>query len=133
MQVHTASKKFIWLLLFVILTYWAFGMYYHLVFRYWWFDILTHTMGGAWAMFFAHRYLNDWFLSPSFLKNIILILGVVTLCGVLWEFGGFVLDRYIVKTGFTLLSGTYEDTLADLLWDMVGALSGYLLLYKYYD
>ena len=50
--------------------------------------------------------------------------------GVLWEFFEFVMDRYIVFTRFTYLFGVFEDTLLDLLMDILGGAIAFLLYFK---
>ena len=56
------------------------------------------------------------------------LISFVALAGVLWEFTEFVADRYIVMNGFTMLPGTYEDTLSDLFFDLLGGAVGFFLV-----
>lgn len=58
----------------------------------------------------------------------VIMIGVVALVGVLWEFFELILDRYIMHTGFTYLPRVFEDTLSDLFMDLLGGAFMFLIL-----
>ena len=62
---------------------------------------------------------------------LIILLGIVAPVGVLWEFGEFVVDRFILNTGFMCLEGIFEDTLADLLFDILGGAAGFFFYKRF--
>lgn len=78
------------------------------------------------AMLFS-IYLKDHFLNNSKIKNILIILGVVSFIGVTWEFSEYIANTilspiiyntFAIKTYFM---GDLDDTMNDLLMDILGA------------
>lgn len=78
------------------------------------------------AMLFS-AYLKNHLLDRSKLKNTLIILGVVSFVGVTWEFVEYIAnvilspiiyDLFAVKTYFM---GNLNDTINDLLMDVLGA------------
>lgn len=72
-------------------------------------------------------YLKDHLLNNSRLKNALIILGIVSFIGIIWEFAEYVAnivfspiiyDLFTVKTYFM---GDLSDTINDLLMDIIGA------------
>ena len=77
-----------------------------------------HLLGGFWV-FITFRALSRHFnleISGKYrtLARFFVFIGLVMLVGVLWEFWEFILDRFLIHSGFTYLPGVYEDTLKDL-------------------
>ena len=117
----------------VIMTLWLFGLWIGLPYRLWWFDVVTHFIGGAWALGFF-LFLSRWTGVSLFgegnarwIAEYGALVGSVMMIGVFWEFGEFIADRYIFETGFTYLGGVFEDTLIDLFMDFLGASAGFLI------
>ena len=101
---------------------------------YTWIDIPLHLAGGAWtalAFFYLQRRYVLLFSALPFLFSIIMVVGVVMLVGVGWEWFEFGFDYIFVpehaewRAQFGLV-----DTMGDLLADVIGgALVGlYFLL-----
>ena len=91
------------------------------------FDSLHHFLGGAWIFLFASFYWVKFGLGNDLNKKaIFLIFGVSMACffGTLWEFFEFGLDKYsLIQYG--VLGGNQadlQDTMSDLLFDILGAL-----------
>ena len=91
-----------------------------------------HFLGGLWLVFvfnfllirFDFNLLNQAHSVTLFF----IFLGLVALVGVLWEFGEFTWDRFIWHSGFTYLSGVYEDALSDLFFDLLGGVVGFFFI-----
>ncbi len=95
----------------------------------WWFDNLLHFFGGFWvASLFFYISFNYWNLSAiqeKFWLGMLLILGLVSLVGVFWEFAEFISDSFFLEK----LQFGVVDTLSDLLMDLVGAL--FLFIFRF--
>lgn len=109
-------------------------MIYEWHFHYWWVDNILHFAGGFWiflvARHFAEHYGNNISGEHKNIITFVVFISFVAFVGVLWEFFEFVLDRYIVESGFTYLKRVFEDTLSDLLMDMFGGITAFLLYFK---
>lgn len=118
------SPRFIFLFLLLILISWGIVLYFRLYYIFWWLDMAHHFLGGLWLVLFFKFLFKRLGADPGFLK----LLGTVAVVGILWEFAEFVWDRFIWRSGFTYLAGTYEDTLSDLFFDLIGGVVGFLLI-----
>lgn len=126
------QKAFIFLVIIFLVN--AVGMYFGFYMKFWWFDMSLHFLGGFFmAMFMAH-YLMD-VKMPSKLKGFLIIGSTVTLIGVLWEFAEYLASQTLIEPLYrtfgikTYFIGDLEDTMSDLLMDMIGAFS-WLTIYK---
>src|SRR3989338_4833796 len=130
------SFAFVWIFLAVLLFIWGVGMWFNLPFLIWWFDIPLHFAGGFWVFLFSRALIKKLNLKIdgqfSGLAYFIWLIGAVALIGVSWEFTEFIGDRFIFKFGFTYLPKIFEDTLLDLLMDLLGGVLGWML-YRRYD
>lgn len=128
------SLKFVILVFVGIFVAWGFTMIYEWHFHYWWVDNILHFTGGFWiflvAQHFAEHYGNKISGEHKNIITFVIFISFVVFVGVLWEFFELVLDRYIVESGFTYLKRVFEDTLTDLLMDMFGGVTGFLLYFK---
>lgn len=126
------SYFFLFLFLAFILAFWIFGLIYDLNYLFWWYDVVNHFLGGMLVMclgiFMSRRFGIEISGNGRVIFLFAGLLGFVVLSGVFWEFTEFVFDRYIIKNGFTLLPGIYEDTLSDLFFDLLGGAAGFLLM-----
>lgn len=119
-------RRAIFFLTIIFLTNIA-GMYFGF-YDYWWFDVILHFLGGFFiAMLMAH-YLAD-IKTRSKLKNYLIIVGAVSLIGVTWEFAEYIANQTLTEPLYnnfgvrTYFIGDLDDTLNDLLMDILGALS----------
>ena len=104
----------------------AIGLYndwYH----FFWFDMTLHFLGGFFMAMFLSAYLKDNLFDGWKLKNFLIILGAVSFIGIVWEFSEYLAnliispilyDHYGVRTYFM---GDLDDTMNDLLMDILGA------------
>ncbi len=78
------------------------------------------------AMFFSD-YLKENLQGNTKIKNILIVVGVTTLIGVLWEFTEYLASMTLIHPIYThfhvraYFIGDLEDTLNDLLMDISGA------------
>ena len=113
---------------------WAVTLAYEFHFQYWWIDVLLHFAGGLWTFVLARYVASRCGLEISGrgkkIATLILFVSFVALVGVLWEWFELFYDRYVFHTGFTYLPGVFEDTLADLFFDLFGALVSFLFYFR---
>jgi hypothetical protein len=89
-----------------------------------WFDILMHTLGGAWVasiVLCVARVRNlPFFTSNRVWIHILVTVALTALIGIWWEFFEYALFTVIAHVPQP--PGLYEDTLLDLLMDTIGGL-----------
>jgi hypothetical protein len=105
------------------------GVYFDWYGMVWWLDVILHFSGGFFvAMFFWH-YFEDYIARGSWFKNLIIITGATLLIGVLWEFAEYIANQTLVDLIYekyqirTYFMGDIKDTMADLMLDILGALT----------
>lgn len=92
------------------------GFMYFLYWRFYWFDIMTHLLGGMWAAFFAIWIQTLRQKTPT----LVFCIAVTLVLGVTWEF-------FETVTGSTQFPADTLDTLGDLSMDIAGGISGMYL------
>ncbi len=103
------------ILILVILHYGA--LIYDLYGTFFWFDMLTHTLGGFVVVFVGIVFLGSRSSRLLTRRNlIILVIGI----GVLWELYEYLVQTMIPATPFV----TFVDSLSDILFDVVGGVIG---------
>lgn len=109
-------------------------MLYEWHFYYWWIDIILHFAGGFWVFVLASHVAEHYKVEIVGVKKEVIrffvFISFVAFVGVLWEFFEFVLDRYITMSGFTYLARVFEDTLLDLVMDILGGITAFVLYFK---
>lgn len=129
-------ESFIFIFIFwaSIILVWYLGFIYDFWFRFWWFDIPLHFSGGLWSFVAVSYTLRKFNIviegSRKELVSFILLISSIALIGVVWEFAELIFDRYVFRTGFTFLPGVFEDTLLDLLMDILGGIIGFVFYKK---
>lgn len=82
-----------------------------LYWKFQWFDLMTHFLGGMWAALFFY-----WIgFSVGRASNLLLAIGGALLLGLMWEF-------FELAAGISNAPNYVSDTLIDLLMDVVGAM-----------
>ena len=89
----------------------------------WYFDMIMHFLGGFWlGLFFLWLFYKDIF--PDFkVSFIVKLLLSVFLVGLVWELYEIVVNASFAKDVFDL-----SDTISDLVFDMLGGFSIYLII-----
>lgn len=106
-----------------------FGMYLT-----WWFDMLHHFLGGFFMAMLMLYYLSDIPYSISHipypkLKQYLIIIGAVSFIGIVWEFAEYLASQTLIESIYEQFKirayfiGDLDDTINDLLMDVVGALT----------
>jgi uncharacterized membrane protein YoaK (UPF0700 family) len=116
MDERKALKK-IALVIFCIFFLNFLGGKFYWYYSIWYFDIIMHTLGGFWIallIFFLFFRKKEFIFS---FKNIIIVLLLVFVVGILWEFFEILVNETIAQNPFNLL-----DTVSDIFCDLSGAL-----------
>lgn len=91
------------------------GMAHHFYLNYWFYDVITHFLGGV-CIALSALYLT---------KNPKHIISVTIVCGIIWE----IFEVYFDITGWPISSRAYQlDTIKDMIMDTLGALSVWLIV-----
>ena len=99
----------------------------------WWLDVLLHFLGGLWlgsiAIFFLAPRLEQLRLNPFFV--FVVLISLVALGGILWEFFEYGYDLAIGRKGLgPIAQPGVDDTMADLFLDLLGGALAYFLFRK---
>ena len=120
------------------------GMYFSF-YGFWWFDMSLHFLGGFFMAMFMTHYLADWtsqidgtcdvanaravkFCGSTKLKKCLIVVGAVSFIGIMWEFAEYLAALTLIEPlydnfGFrAYFIGDLDDTINDLLMDILGAL-----------
>lgn len=109
------------------------SIYYGWYLDHLWFDSTQHFLGGFFVALFFGYYLKDHLLPNKKLNNALIIIGATIFIGVVWEFAEYIANQTLVIPTKQYLGinayfmGDLKDTVADLLLDILGALTIYLL------
>lgn len=113
------------------------GMYYQWYLNFSLFDQILHFSGGFFIAMLFSIYLKDHLFENSKIKNTLIILGTTSFIGVSWEFAEYlanvvlspiIYNSFAVKTYFM---GDLNDTVNDLLLDILGAGTLSLILHSF--
>ncbi len=126
------KKAFIFLVVIFLVN--IAGMYFGF-YNLWWFDMSLHFIGGFLMAMFMSYYLAD-VRTPSKLKNCLIIAGAVVFVGVIWEFYEYAASQILIRPIYdnfgvrAYFIGDLDDTMNDLLMDILGALAYVLVLFR---
>src|SRR3989338_311161 len=102
----------------------------------WWFDILTHAMGGA-TIGILGIALHQWaeqrygIIKRPWWWSAIIILGFVALIAILWEVYEYLLDIWVLMPqGLAKSQPSLRDTIGDLVMGLLGGLIAILTFRK---
>ncbi|MEA2112483.1 MAG: hypothetical protein U9P50_00725 [Patescibacteria group bacterium] len=125
------SKKtfsiFLVVFIYIIFILNILASHFFLYWKFWWFDIIMHFLGGFWVALLSYYIF---FLSKYFrrIKEKLSIfytsLFFVITVGILWEIFEYLAKASIYQSNFNL------DTSLDILMDMLGWLLAYFILLK---
>ncbi|PIP87149.1 hypothetical protein COW81_01880 [Candidatus Campbellbacteria bacterium CG22_combo_CG10-13_8_21_14_all_36_13] len=105
-----------------------FALIYYWYWLYWWFDILTHFIGGfVLASLFAYVYIFGVHKNIDRVNVFILIFLLTLFLGLVWE-----LFEVVIKS-----TGVFEpdytiDTFSDLVVDLAGGMFFYLIYSSFF-
>ncbi|MBI5004588.1 MAG: hypothetical protein HZC04_00150 [Candidatus Lloydbacteria bacterium] len=113
--------------LFVIFIINAAGIVFHWYMKFFWFDMVTHTLGGLWtgsAVVWFLGFVDDKEKAVSAKEIFFISLAVVACIGLLWEIYEVAVDTLIKLFAYDAIDG-----LSDLFFDLLGAsfAAGYAL------
>lgn len=81
---------------------------------------------------FMASYLKE-YLNSSKIKNILIIIGATIFIGVIWEFCEYIASQTLTEYAKTVFGynvyfmGNLDDTMTDLLMDILGSFTGSIL------
>lgn len=100
------------------------ALQFYLYWRFWWFDTLTHFLGGLWvAIFFLWAFFQSGYV--SIIKNnrnhnlIVAFLASLSV-GIMWE-----IFEYYFGIAVSDASNYVVDTITDISFDLVGGFAAY--------
>ena len=102
----------------------------------WWFDILTHAMGGAMIGILGialHQWAEQRYgiIKRPWWWSAIIILGFVALIAILWEVYEYLLDIWVLMPqGLAKSQPSLRDTIGDLVTGLLGGLIAILTFRK---
>ena len=109
------------------------ALQFYLYWRFWWFDILTHFLGGLWVaisflwLFFQFGFTN--IIKNHKNYNLAVAFSASFLVGVMWE-----VFEYYFGIAVTDASNYFTDTAMDISFDLAGGFAAYcIFLFKGYN
>ena len=96
------------------------ALQFFLYWKFWWFDIIMHGLGGAAIALGIYTLYDLRFGLPERLRNLIPILLFTMVIALLWE----IFEIYI---GIPIEDNYEVDTIVDLLMALVGATIGFFV------
>ena len=97
------------------------------------FDVILHFFGGFFVAMFFYDYLKEYTeKKASKLKKLLIITGATVFTGVIWEFSEYIAsyflsDYLLTKYNLICCMGNLNDTVNDLLMDIIGAIAFMIL------
>lgn len=107
---------------------------FHWYWKFWWFDMIMHTLGGLFVGSFALQYyfLRKHSASQALVsqKSFVFLLSLASIfvIGVGWELFEFSIDKFI-----TLSRHDPVDTASDLFFDVVGSIIAVFIFFLVYN
>ena len=124
------KNKGFWIVLAIIIVNFLLGFEFNF-FRFGWFDVSLHFLGGLGVYLILSQYFGKDFAGLPWLRRTIALVGISALVGIIWEFAeySFTAIPAVLSLPWDGLSfiGDLPDTLADLALDISGALFGSIL------
>lgn len=103
------------------------GMYYNW-YEFFWFDMVLHFSGGLFVALLFSLYLKAHLFPNTRTANLLIVVGATMIIGVVWEFAEYLANQTFSETASAALGirvdfmGNLDDTITDLLMDMLGAI-----------
>lgn len=129
------TPLFIWIFITIVIvaTLHFSALQFYLYWRFWWFDILIHFLGGLWVglsflwLFFQSGFVN--IIKNNKNNNLAVAFLASLFIGIMWE-----IFEYHFGTVFTDASNYVVDTITDISFDLVGGFAAYCIfvLKKYH-
>ena len=124
-----SSARLVLSLFFILISVHILGIYRNWYWDVSWLDVPMHLLGGFFAavlVLWLRKKNPALFSGDNLIADFIVILGLVSLISVFWEFFEFFLDYY---SGATALKNqlSVSDTMFDLFFDLSGGVVAYVL------
>ncbi|OGF82581.1 hypothetical protein A3B18_01305 [Candidatus Giovannonibacteria bacterium RIFCSPLOWO2_01_FULL_46_13] len=123
------SRRFLVFSLLLIILVHSWAVLTSAYFHYQWLDIVMHATGGFWIGLFAIFLVKN--ISYPYVIAFWLVLGLVAIVGILWEFFEFGMSQIGLELGrAAFIQPGLEDTLGDLLADLLGGAAAFILFQR---
>lgn len=115
-----------------ILNYFAYQ--FHWYWKFWWFDMIMHTLGGVFVGSFSlwYYFLRKYSASqaPVLQKSFVLLVSLASIAvvGVGWELFEFSIDKFVAFSRHDPV-----DTASDLFFDVVGSIIAVFIFFLVYN
>lgn len=91
------------------------------------YDTILHFSGGLFVAMLFYHYLKEYFKKNNLIKNVLIIVGATMFIGAVWEFAEYTAtllwsDYFFERYEVICCIGNLDDTINDLLVDLLGAL-----------
>ena len=109
------------------------GFFYDWFARFDYFDNILHFLGGFFVAMLIFSYYNTEFQKNSQMFKLFALVGMAAGIGVIWEFSEFIANQVLVDPLYKYFGihgyfiGDLNDTISDLLNDILGAISYFSL------
>lgn len=129
------NKKVLMCFLIAILTVHVLATYYYWYWLIWWLDIPMHLAGGfliaVSVIWHLDKNRKEFLSVLGFLEQFFIVLSIVALIGIFWEFYEFFYDIFFKnQLGFYSVQLGALDTVKDLADDLLGATMAFLIFRK---
>ncbi len=105
------------------------SLYYGWYIKWDWIDVVLHFSGGFLMAIFLAGYLKDRLVLGINIKNVLIVVGATVFVGVVWEFSEYIANQTLIDPFYrwfgirAYFMGDLQDTISDLLMDILGALT----------
>lgn len=107
------------------------ALQFYLYWTFWWFDIVTHFLGGLWVgliilwFFFSSGYVYKNLSLVRSTKIFLITIASVIIIGVLWEVWEVLAELVFINEAGYLL-----DTSLDIIMDILGGITAFIYAKK---
>lgn len=134
------SLKSVLIFLIVILLFHIIATLNSWYWTYLWLDVPMHFLGGFWVamasvilIFNYHFPVSKEAVNQIFFTFLIVILSLVALVGIFWEFYEFLNDMFLSSRNYAqIFQQGAADTIGDLFFDLLGG-TMFILIFKFFS
>ena len=119
----------IFILILIIAIFNKLALVNFLYWRFWWFDIMMHFLGGLWIGLVSlwTYYFSGFFKNLNQKYSFIFLLSIISVCviGIGWEIFEILIDPEYFQEGYI------SDTILDLIMDVIGGIISSVIIITY--
>lgn len=114
----------------ILLILHLFALSYALYWIFPWLDSIMHIIGGAWIVFTVGAWMHKQHGAISWSRFFLYSMIAILVIGSLWELGEFIIDHIF---GTQLFNISLSEAFRDMMYNTIGGLLSWLLLYFIYS